>query len=358
MLRLQKKYWRIVLLVVSLAIACIIFKKEINTIFYIHSSISIPTSLQSEQVIQRDFRSGEAIVSLHGRVGWLSDKVYINLVDINSKEVANGRWVLVDSNPTFTNYSARIPVSPGKFNLFLKSKRSTGYEEINNELIFGVGEVFIVAGQSNASGLSEKLNRSITNYVSTGNLNGNQLSWRNCSDPQQSNWGGSVWPIVGDSLYKLIKVPIGFINISALGSSIANWQKGTDNYENLIIVLKSLKPFGGCRAVLWQQGEADHGMNKETYKKLLSQLIMDCQKELGQSVTWVIAHSSYYKGIISYDMQEAQKELVNNKNVFLGPNIDSLNKDFRNDNIHLNPAGIEKAARMWTGKIYTSFYTK
>ena len=85
----------------------------------------------------------------------------------------------------------------------------------------GVGEVFVVAGQSNSANHgAEKLSTQTERVVTFDGK-----AWELCRDPQPgaSGRGGSFLPPFGDAMARRVRVPVGFIACGIGGSSVREW---------------------------------------------------------------------------------------------------------------------------------------
>lgn len=73
----------------------------------------------------------------------------------------------------------------------------------------GVGEVLIVAGQSNSANHGEEKQTTMTGKVAA--FDGTR--WQLANDPQPGTSGdqGSFMPPLGDALAQRLKVPVGFV---------------------------------------------------------------------------------------------------------------------------------------------------
>jgi hypothetical protein len=115
--------------------------------------------------------------------------------------------------------------------------------------------ILIVAGQSNASGASEHVSVSVTDNVCYGDLGDKGINWRPAHDPGILHGKGSVWPLVGNTLQEKHGIAIGFINLAAGGTQLANWLPGEPFYERLISALNQTRA-SGLTAVLWAKARA------------------------------------------------------------------------------------------------------
>jgi eukaryotic-like serine/threonine-protein kinase len=94
----------------------------------------------------------------------------------------------------------------------------------------GVGEVFVVSGQSNSTNYGEEAQRTRTGMVAT--FNG--VDWRLANDPQpgvqDTSKNGSFIPAFGDAMYERYEVPIGVASVGSAGPASGNgYPRGTDS---------------------------------------------------------------------------------------------------------------------------------
>jgi len=135
-------------------------------------------------------------------------------------------------------------------------------------LRFGVGEVFIIAGQSNSTNYGEELSEQSSGMVACFAAN----TWSLAKDPlpgaHDMSSGGSPWLFFGDVLSKKLCVPVGIAITGHGGTKIKEWlpndeyhgqseeKKGLFNWLMIRIQQLGLQ---GFRALLWHQGESDVG---------------------------------------------------------------------------------------------------
>ncbi|MBP5274386.1 MAG: hypothetical protein ILO36_05565, partial [Abditibacteriota bacterium] len=147
----------------------------------------------------------------------------------------------------------------------LKDGKTAAKTEI---LHVGIGEVFVGAGQSNATNSSPDRSRQESGMVSC--TDGKR--WQPANDPMigvhDGSSGGSFYPALGDLLYKEFGVPIGFASTGHGGTSVSQWSPGTELYGYFLDRVLQLGK-GGFRAVLWHQGENDAWTPSEDYYRLL-----------------------------------------------------------------------------------------
>ena len=324
----------------------------LRTALYLDTKIH-SLNIQDGQVVQR---SGQSYLNISGRVGLLADSIEVALLTPDKKWISENDWIDLDSSPNLTHFEGKIAYpSEGWIKIF---SRSQGYGyRLANAIQVGIGEVFIIAGQSNASGGSETLFISQSNQVRTGQMQeDHSILWKQGDDPQIRGGGGSPWPLVGDLLVKTLDIPVGFINVAVGGSSIKEWEQGSQNFQGLIRAIEAYKP-SGVRAILWHQGETDQGMTLEEYYTRLSKLIIDCQKVY--KIPWMVAQATYADDNISESVRKAQKRIWDEGLAFEGPDTDVLGRTYRDQTqVHFNEAGTHLAAKLWFEKIQSVFFKK
>lgn len=249
----------------------------------------------------------------------------------------------------------------------------------------GVGEVFLVAGQSNAANHGEELQHPESGLVA--GFDGK--NWGIASDPQKgaSGSGGSFIPPLGDALARCFHVPIGFVPVAVGSTSVRQWLPVGESFSQqtttgkgvrlnpeglwesdgvLFGVLSSrLEELGirGVRAVLWHQGESDAGQARsgypadrqisgDQYANFLTRLINASQQKAGWSVPWFTAQTTYHTEADSADeeFREAQSRVWKEGAAKQGPDTDALRAEFRKG-VHFNGTGLRKHAELWAQKL-------
>lgn len=305
------------------------------------------------------YQRGDASpVTIHvsGRVELLASKVQAGVTQAGGV-VREEDWRTLDSRPALV-FAGPLELQAGWHKVFLRSVGPTG-QRVQDPVRIGVGEIFIVAGQSNASGSSRTLFAPNSTFTRTADLaeTGEILDWRIAADPQVRNGGGSVWPLVGDHLAEALGVPIGFVNVAVGSSSIDDWQPGEEAFARLASVVEQLGP-RGFRAILWHQGETDRAMSEEEYARKLDAAIVGLNRRLQRGVPWVVAQASFAGDGPSAPVRAAQGRSWREGFAFPGPDTDQLGREFREDadEVHFNEAGTRAAADLWVKSILTSLF--
>ena len=263
--------------------------------------LNLPVNYQVQQRATRTegrVTVAGALLSVCNEAGTLEAR----LVGASSK----ADWhTLATLQPGATNFHADMKASAGgwyRLEVRLQQAGTLVAEGVVEHV--GVGEVFVVAGQSNSANHGEERQQSKTGLVATFH----DGQWQLARDPQPgaSGSGGSFMPPFGDAIAECFHVPVGFIAVGVGATSVREWlprgarftnpptltghvtqlasgeweSKGT-LFESFVTRMKSAGP-QGFRAVLWHQGESDANQRDANctlpgalYRQYLEQLIRD-----------------------------------------------------------------------------------
>jgi hypothetical protein len=226
----------------------------------------------------------------------------------------------------------------------------------------GVGEVFIIAGQSYGTNCNDAT-LSVTEPAGRVVAFDTQANvWRVANDPQPVVDGsnrGSIWPPVGDLVAGVLHVPVGFVNVAVGGSASSQWLPGTPFCNRLI---EAGKRTGSFRAVLWQQGESDvlGNMSTEAYAANI-RLIRNAAVEgwKNSSTPWLLAKSTLHPTV--YNTPEGEGKIRAGIDLLCqeagfrpGPDTDLLageNRGPLGTMRHFTELGQRRAAALWFAAI-------
>jgi hypothetical protein len=328
------------------------------------------------QVFQRRTRT-EGIVSVSGRTPEGTDKVEVQL---------GGDWLPVEFSKQDGTFRIEVKVSPGGWLVCRARATEKGKPLAAAEVPHvGVGEVFVVAGQSNSANHGAEKQKTKTGLVAA--FDGKR--WRPANDPQPgaSGGSGSFMPPLGDAIAEKFHVPVGIVACGVGATSVREWLPKGAKFPNppTIVGLVTQLPGGGWeskgaifpgftarmkqlgshgfRAVLWHQGESDANQQDPTrtlpgklYRQYLERLIRDSRREIGWDAPWFVAQVSYHTPDDpgSDDIRAAQKSLWDAGIALEGPDTDKLTGNLRDSNgkgVHLSASGLREHAARWVEKV-------
>ncbi len=256
-------------------------------------------------------------------------------------------------------FSSAVTVPAGGwYRLELRTLANSAGATVNGFVAsFGVGEVFLVAGQSYATNTNDQRLSVDDPEGRVVALNTAKSSWAVANDPQPApdrSDGGSIWPAVGDLLVKDLQVPVGFANVAVGGTSSAEWLPEGSLHAGLIDGGKQL---GRFRAVLWQQGESDviAKTSMEAYITNLKNIRSAAVTAWGFEPVWLAAMSTHHPTVYNDPegegrIRKAITELTSIPGFGAGPDTDTLTGENRGDvnsRRHFSAIGQQRAAAMW-----------
>lgn len=287
----------------------------------------------------------------------------------------DGAWATLDAAPANGQYSGTISnVSSGQYTLQVRYANNTGITATSNYV--GVGDVFVIAGQSNASGRGTN-SQSYSHATLKAAMYGNDYTWKELTDPTDdntgqvdgvsddgSNPGGSPWPLLATSIMTDQGVPVAFIPCALGATAISQWAKGTDNNRATLYGSMQYRAglmASGVKAVLWWQGERDAvlGTAEATYNSALDAIANNIAADLscGMMACKLQDLSAYLGG---YDETAVNAAIAtawgDNANVMQGPDFSDITPGV--DGVHFKTDGeLSTAAGRWWTALQTEFYT-
>jgi chitodextrinase len=319
-------------------------------------------------------------------------------------------WTTIQNSPTGgTFFGSLNNVNGGWYTLEVRGKDGNTVVGTSTLNRVGVGEVFIIAGQSNAQGLSNAGSvdggeRVLShNNLSTVSMGGACLSTfppypdnsQLLSNNYLSKTGLSAWSYgrLGDLLVGRLGVPVAFYNGSHTASTIRNWKESSDGLPTTSIysgqtycaaagfpyaffkrTLNYYASMFGVRAVLWHQGESDGDFsnqeyggqrpNAAQYQANLEYVINKSRQDLGNnSLAWVVSRVSYFNGATYQPVIDGQNNTITSgTNIFAGPQTDWIvnsppNFNKRSDAVHFHNDGLIDVANEWNNSLSNSFFS-
>ena len=246
----------------------------------------------------------------------------------------------------------------GWYKLEVRREGATG--DIASVEPIGVGEVFIIAGQSYAAGTNDELLRIEDPEGRASAYDVLSGTWQVAHDPPPNNGdGGSIWPPMCDALLPLLRVPIGLVNVSAGGTASRQWLPGERLYERLA---EAGKTIGDFRAVFWQQGESDviEKVSEEDYIRNILKIRDSLADKWGFKPPWLPAKSTLHPMIYNdiegeNRIRSAIAKLWGVPGFVPGPDTDVLggeNRGGEDSRQHFSGMGQRNAGMMWFATVW------
>ncbi|PWK27318.1 putative secreted protein (Por secretion system target) [Arcicella aurantiaca] len=328
----------------------------LSTTNFLYSQITISSPV-IRQIFQRDLNN-QATVTITGSYSQPVDTIQVRFTPVKAGQGTAIDWTVIKSAPLGGLFKGSIVVKGGWYTMdvrgLLKGKQVGNISTIER---VGVGEVFVIAGQSNAGGSSlleanetaatdDRVN--CANFISPRTYYSDypfrhadlsqfsiiefaQLTKTSAIGP--TGLGPYYWGKVGDALSAKLNVPIMFFNAGWAGASVRVWRESAENptkgvpsdfqsdnpndpiryyevgtpYSNLSATLRYYGINLGVRAVLWMEGETQNLLNlsaarnnkpqpvtEASYLDNLQRLIKKTRQDLGTNkLAWVVARTSY-----------------------------------------------------------------
>lgn len=371
-------------------------------------AVTFPTS---RAVFQRD-NSNQATLYIGGYYEDCLDQIEARVVPRVVGQGTATDWTVIQTNPSGGQFYGSITVAGGWYQLDVRGMRNGSQAALSSVDRVGIGEVFLVAGQSNATGGDGLPNGPSASDDRVSSVNFQNLNPNNNTVPPYSNvqlpcpefvhlddfvktapFGNYAWcwGIFGDLIAQRLNVPVLIFNAGWSGTSMYNWVETIDpNFTTIGIYGNPYPtglPFGhlrlalnnyiaqqGYRAVLWHQGENDNFTenSRENYRNGLRSIINASRSLSGKdNLAWVVARvSRMTKDGVSRTWQpviDAQNDVIGLNgsdqnlvlpNVFAGPETDPLEGPAlrTSDNIHFTGNGLNVLAQAWDNSLTSAFF--
>jgi len=364
----------------------------------IYSQIKL-TSPQNRAVYQRN-GFGFSAVTVAGSYDKQVDKIEARLIPIQAGQGTDTEfqdWKTIKTLPLNGNFNAVMSVKQGWYRLEVRgSLNGVIIGEVVSVDRMGVGEVFVIAGQSNAEGVDavsgvlidndrvnclstlNNLESGGTDYISLSPFS--QLQTNSKIAPRGKNaW---CWGRLGELLVNRLNVPVMFFNVAMNGTTSTAWAQTANGnftvnpylggvyanrlpYQNMSDVLKYFVPQLGIRAILWCQGESDNAytstafnraMDEQTYISNIQTIINKTRSESGKNnLSWVISLTSFNFGVTDPKIIRAQQILSQQPNIIQGPNTDIIQLVGREQGVHFT-SGLPQLADAWNNSLTDAFF--
>jgi hypothetical protein len=265
-------------------------------------------------------------------------------------------------------FHARLPApSPGQSTFVVRSARL--HRVRATRAAVGVGDIYAIAGQSNASGRSPLRFSATSSSGLVASLFGNDDHWRRLRDPVDSAAGqvdrvsadryagGSVWPLVAAELMDAERVPVALVPCAKGTTPIRRWlpRLGALWSADTLFgsMLRRCKAVGKVRAVLFWQGEYDarHLTPGDAYESSLrslgSAVALYCHAPLVAAQIGDFDERYTAAGIDAIRL--AQQRAWEHSAVIAGPPLYDI--DLEHEVHFLAAADVKVAARRWSAAV-------
>jgi hypothetical protein len=353
-------------------------------------------------VFQRN-NANQASISIGGYYTQAVDRIEARLVPVSVGQGQATDWTTIESNPRGGVFLGTLTGRGGWYTLEVRA--FFGGVEVGRDALskLGVGEVFLIAGQSNAQGFfgfgAPAVNDDRVNTITWDNQNSDRTNNLTFSFTRLTSEGvigprgrsAWCWGPLGDLLARKLNVPILFMNAGWIDTSTQNWLDSANGkpvknrinedlpagmpYLNLKNALQYYGSILGLRSVLWLQGENDAAANvtKDAYQSSLQGLVNVARIEQGEvlsSLPWVLSRTSRYaintSSFTSQSVIDAQTAIINipfNKS-YPGPFTDNIQvpRPLLNpingsiDLVHFQGQGLMDLAQAWDNSLQPSFF--
>jgi Carbohydrate esterase, sialic acid-specific acetylesterase/Secretion system C-terminal sorting domain len=360
--------------------------------FVVQAQIKVTYPIE-RSIFQRD-NGNQAAIYVGGYYTQAIDKVEARLVPVLSGQGEATDWLTVQNNPQGGVYFGKITGRGGWYSLEVRGTLRgvrVGSDILNR---VGIGEVFIISGQSNAEGIfnygaqapaDDRVNTTTFNNRTTQLLEPPGLSFAPVTaegiiGPRgRSAW---CWGSLGDLLIKKLNVPIMFLNTGWESMPIRSWLESAQGggntvvtnfftgdklpvgmpYANLKAALKYYGSVLGVRSILWIHGEVDNNplkTSKEDYQQALQLLINITRQDMGSNiyVPWLVARTSRVDIGPAQRIIDAQNAVINIDffKIYPGPVTDNVQPN-RPDGVHFKNEGLVELAQAWNNVLPPSFF--
>lgn len=341
----------------------------------------------SRMVFQRS-ANNEAIIPVRGRVEANTTRLLGRLIARQGGQTTDWREASLQNG----SFQVNIPAKGGFYDLELVALNGIDELQRQRRERIGVGEVFIIAGQSNNYGEPGKQLAATDDRVSVlnhwpghdGNLDEQSMPM-NFAQAGSGTFCGPrnplfIWGGLGDRLVAQLGVPVLFLGAAHPGSSTKNWREAAQGlervtgrdwnnnlpYRPLRLTLQHYARHLGVRSVLWHQGESDNKYQTADGYAQNMRILINKTREDSQlpNLSWTIARASYYPFYLGHERDpnviEGQNRTIQTiNNAFPGPETDAFTGPaYREDRIHFAEYAYGFLADLWNQSLNTDYFQR
>ena len=360
----------------------------------------------SRQIVQRD-NNNQATVQIAGSYGQTLDAIDARVVTRAAGQGTTSDWVTIQTNPSNGQFSGTMVVKGGWYTIEVRGRVGNAIVTTDALDRFGVGEVFMIMGHSNAQGSgctvngenkcptldgpnddrinvialdqnSASFNQYLTTADNTNTADAKYLPGLVFSKLTATSgmapfakmpW---LWGPMGDKLVARINVPILLYNAGFGGTNMEQTYYAAYDipfnhsfvrfdlrmpYANIRNTMNLYVPSTGLRAVLVYHGANDRNNPTDATLRYYRGVIDKMRVEFNKPKLGFIIALDSYLGASNQNVRSAQFQVMNpDYQTYQGPDLDQIEgTDYRPDNTHLSPLGQRRAGEMWADAVSDSY---
>jgi hypothetical protein len=355
-------------------------------------------------VFQRNQRN-EGVIRVYGTCTLPYTRLEARLISWPEPGTEPMPWVALAMPPGQGTFQGELTARGGWYTLEVRGTLEQGEPDTASVRPVGIGEVFLVAGHSNAMGLPNLGARdgsddvvsfsALNKFLNPENITvapdapmpaprfGPLKSEKYIFPSGESAWN---WGELGTLLADRLGVPVLFMNAGWAAANSFNWReaaegKNTRNiyvdkdwpnrqpYSNLINTLRYYHSWLGIRAVLWFHGENDAAhlrISQADYASNIKRLVELTRQDFGHPMAWVFAlctvslnSAEPYLPVLSAQIQLAETPGLLG---WRGPYADTIQVPRPNhghfENVKGGTQGLTQLAQAWNRSLSDAFFAQ
>lgn len=260
-----------------------------------------------------------------------------------------GSWTTIDAAPSGGTYSGTLIAQPTG-SCMLAVRFTNDHSKCTWHDFVSVGDVYVIAGQSNAVGRATVYEDFEATYQVAGGILDSDGTWRPLGNPIDMDAGGdsgSVWPYVVNGAIAT-GVPIGLIPCAVGGSSIYEWEPSDPYYTDMVSLAS-----GGAKAVLLWIGESNTNLSEAAFNSALDNLANQINTDL--SIPTVVCKIENVSYLDETNVNAAiATAWADNANVLQGPDFSAVT--FDGDIHYTSQSDMDIAGPTWWAAVEALFY--
>ncbi len=383
-------------------------------VFSINATAQVTITSPQDRVVYQRNSNNQINLNISGYTVDCVDKIEFRMLPRKSNiagpllgtAIPATGWYELISNSVCGNFSANVMVTGGWYQLEVRTIKNDNVISTYQVDHVGVGEVFVVAGQSNATGGDANVSGPGASEDAVSSVNFQNVPIQKYTDikllcpeyvhldqyTKPAPFGNYAWcwGSFGDIMVQKLGVPVMIFNAGWSSTGLWNWKESID-FQNPTATTSPFGytfpdglPFGhlrlalnnyisqlGVRAILWHQGESDNILErtKSAYYDDLKSVIAESRALSGKpDLAWLVSRATRFSfnGVtrIWQPVIDAQNSISGLglpeervPYVFPGPDTDPyFSSEYRIDEVHFAGNGLKFLAELWSSQLDESFF--